>query len=80
MHKTDGASKLEFPGGDETDLSHPSPTSTWDTIHYELSRMPDRRILDVLVQYFMCELNWQDSPKFNWSRLDLMSNSYSRTG
>lgn len=58
MHETDETSKLEFPGGDRMDLSDSSPTSTWEAIHYELSRMPDRRILDFLVQYFTCELNW----------------------
>ena len=49
--------QLELPDESETDLTDSSP-SIWDTIQRELERMPDRQILDFLVQYFVYELNW----------------------
>lgn len=49
--------QLELPGEGETDLTDSSP-SIWETIQRELGRMPDRQILDFLVQYFVYELNW----------------------
>ncbi|KAJ5892904.1 hypothetical protein N7504_009595 [Penicillium tannophilum] len=48
---------LEVPGEGETDRNDPSP-SVWETIQQELGRMPERQILDFLVQYFVYELNW----------------------
>ncbi|OJD15550.1 hypothetical protein AJ78_04207 [Emergomyces pasteurianus Ep9510] len=49
---------LELPGEDETDLMDDSSLSISDTVQHELGRMPERQILDFLVQYFVNELNW----------------------
>ncbi|KAK0662962.1 hypothetical protein QBC41DRAFT_340543 [Cercophora samala] len=52
-------------GADHHDTSTPtreptlSPEST-DDVHRILERMPDRQILDFLVQYFRTEVNWMD--------------------
>ncbi|KAJ6151654.1 hypothetical protein N7470_007251 [Penicillium chermesinum] len=46
-----------LPLGSEMDLNDPSP-SMWEPIQQELSRMPPRKIIDFLVQYFVYELNW----------------------
>ena len=29
-----------------------------DEVHRNIERMPDRQILDFLVQYFVAEINW----------------------
>lgn len=50
-------SQLELPDQTDTQLNNASP-STWDTIQCELDLMPDRQIVDFLVQYFVYELNW----------------------
>lgn len=49
--------RVSLPGQGETDPADFS-LSIWDTIQRELGRMPDRQILDFLVQYFVSELNW----------------------
>ncbi|KAJ5788729.1 hypothetical protein N7457_003719 [Penicillium paradoxum] len=49
--------RLELLNQTDTELNDALP-SAWDTIHRELDIMPDRQILDFLVQYFVCELNW----------------------
>ncbi|KAJ5197411.1 hypothetical protein N7449_007890 [Penicillium cf. viridicatum] len=49
--------RLELPVQTDTEPKNASP-STWDTIHRELDLMPDRQIIDFLVQYFVNELNW----------------------
>ncbi|KAL2699710.1 Transcription factor XilB [Penicillium crustosum] len=49
--------QLELPDQTDTQLNNASP-STWDTIQCELDLMPDRQIVDFLVQYFVYELNW----------------------
>ncbi|CAI7654281.1 unnamed protein product [Penicillium discolor] len=48
--------QLELP--DQTDTQLENASSTWDTIQCELDLMPDRQIIDFLVQYFVNELNW----------------------
>ncbi|QSS66970.1 fungal specific transcription factor domain-containing protein [Histoplasma capsulatum] len=48
---------LELPDEDETELIDPSSRSIWGTIQHEVGRMPDRQIVDFLVQYFVSELN-----------------------
>ncbi|EER44914.1 conserved hypothetical protein [Histoplasma capsulatum H143] len=59
---------LELPDEDETELIDPSSRSIWGTIQHEVGRMPDRQIVDFLVQYFVSELNWMKqvihSPSF----------------
>ncbi|KAJ5507322.1 hypothetical protein N7527_009465 [Penicillium freii] len=49
--------RLELSDQTDTELKNASP-STWESIHYELNLMPDRQIIDFLVQYFVNELNW----------------------
>ncbi|KAJ5602578.1 hypothetical protein N7537_005534, partial [Penicillium hordei] len=49
--------RLELPDQTDTELKNASP-STWDTVHCELDPMPDRQIMDFLVQSFVRELNW----------------------
>ncbi|CAI7565653.1 unnamed protein product [Penicillium palitans] len=49
--------RLELPDQTDRELNDASP-STWETIHYEINLMPDRQIVDFLVQYFVNELNW----------------------
>jgi hypothetical protein len=29
-----------------------------ETVQWNLARMPERRYLDALIQYFVCELDW----------------------
>ncbi|OQE08247.1 hypothetical protein PENVUL_c010G06166 [Penicillium vulpinum] len=49
--------RLELP--DQTDTEQTDAlSSTWDAIHCELDLMPERQIIDFLVQYFVYELNW----------------------
>ncbi|CAI7571199.1 unnamed protein product [Penicillium viridicatum] len=49
--------RLELSDQTDTELKN-VPPSTWESIHYELNLMPDRQIIDFLVQYFVNELNW----------------------
>ncbi|KAJ5821878.1 uncharacterized protein N7525_011162 [Penicillium rubens] len=49
--------RLELPDQSDTELKNAWP-STWETIHHELDLMPERQIIDFLVQYFVYELNW----------------------
>ncbi|OQD72100.1 hypothetical protein PENPOL_c001G01430 [Penicillium polonicum] len=49
--------RLELSDQTDAELKNASP-STWESIHYELNLMPDRQIIDFLVQYFVNELNW----------------------
>ncbi|KAJ5504970.1 hypothetical protein N7463_007844 [Penicillium fimorum] len=49
--------RLELPNQTDIVLKDVSP-STWGTIHCEFDLMPERQILDFLVQYFVYGLNW----------------------
>ncbi|OQE47076.1 hypothetical protein PENCOP_c001G00335 [Penicillium coprophilum] len=48
---------MELPDQFDTELKD-SSSSTWGAIHRELDLMPERQVLDFLVQYFVFELNW----------------------